>query len=127
MNYLCSVNMIRRFCLFFCALGVFLNVTLGNIVFGAVANPSSSPSGSKQIALRKVAGEVNFNAFEFEEDVELDEDGGDVDQDLELLLSSCESPILTFNTLTSSKYSYFTHRHRWEKLALFIQFQNFRI
>lgn len=127
MNYLCSVNMIRRFCLFFCALGVFLNVTLGNIVFGAVTNPSSSPSGSKQIALRKVAGEVNFNAFEFEEDVELDEDGGDFDQDLDLLLSSCESPILTFNTLTSSKYSYFTHHHRWEKLPLFIQFQNFRI
>ena len=127
MNYLCYVNMIRRFCLFFCALGVFLNVTLGNIVFGAVVNSSTSHSESKQIVLRKVAGEVNFNAFEFEEDVELDEDGGDFDQDLDLLLSSCESPILTSNTLTSSKYSYFTHHHRWEKLALFIQFQNFRI
>ncbi len=127
MIYLCIVNVIRRFCLFFCALGVFLNVTLGNIVFGAVVHPSTSHSESKQIALRKVAGEVNFNAFEFEEDVELDEDGGDFDQDLDLVLSSCESPILTFNTLTSSKYSYFTHRHRWEKLALFIQFQNFRI
>jgi hypothetical protein len=119
--------MIRRFCLFICALGVFLNVTLGNLVFGAVVNSSTSHSESKQIVLRKVAGEVNFNAFEFEEDVELDEDGGDVDQELEWLLSSCESPILTFNALTSSKYSYFTHRHRWEKLALFIQFQNFRI
>ena len=127
MNYLCSVNMIRRFCLFICALGVFLNVTLGNLVFGAVVNSSTSHSESKQIVLRKVAGEVNFNSFEFEEDVELDEDGGDVDQVLEWLLSSCESPILTFNTLTSSKYSYFTHRHRWAKLALFIQFQNFRI
>ena len=127
MNYLCSVNMIRRFCLFFCALGVFLNVTLGNIVFGAVITPSKSHSESKQIAIRKVAGDVNFNAFEFEEDVELDEDGGDFDQDLDLLLSSCESPIFTFNTLTSSKYSYFTHHHRWEKLPLFIQFQNFRI
>ena len=127
MNYLCSVHMIRRFCLFICALGVFLNVTLGNFVFGAVVNSSTSHSESKQIVLRKVAGDVNFNAFEFEEDVELDEDGGDFDQDLDLLLSSCESPILTFNTLTSSKYSYFTHRHRWEKLALFIQFQNFRI
>jgi hypothetical protein len=127
MNYLCSVNMIRRFCLFFCALGVFLNVTLGNIVFGAVVNSSTSHSESKQIVLRKVAEEVNFNAFEFEEDVELDEDGGDFDQDLDLLLSSCESPIRSFNTLTSSKYSYFTHHHRWEKLALFIQFQNFRI
>ncbi len=127
MIYLCSVNMIRRFCLFTCALGVFLNVTLGNLVFGAVVNSSTSHSESKQIVLRKVAGDVNFNAFEFEEDVELDEDGGDVDQDLEWLLSSCESPTLTFNTLTSSKYSYFTHRHRWEKLPLFIQFQNFRI
>ena len=65
MNYLCSVNMIRRFCLFFCALGVFLNVTLSNIVFGAVPNTSTSPTESKQIALRKVAGEVNFNAFEW--------------------------------------------------------------
>lgn len=127
MIYLCIVNLIRRFCLFFCALGVFLNVTLGNIVFGAVPNPSTSPAESKQIALRKVAGEVNFNAFEFEEDVELDEDGGDFDQDLDLVLSSFESPLLTFNTLTSSKYSYFTHHHRWEKLPLFIQFQNFRI
>lgn len=127
MIYLYSVNMISRFCLFICALGVFLNVTLGNLVFGAVVNSSTSHSESKQIVLRKVAGDVNFNAFEFEEDIELDEDGGDVDQDLEWLLSSCESPILTFNTLTSSKYSYFTHRHRWEKLPLFIQFQNFRI
>lgn len=127
MIYLCAVNMIRRFCLFFCALGVFLNVTLGNIVFGAVVHPSTSHSESKQIALRKVAGEVNFNAFEFEEDVELDEDGGDFDQDTDMVLSTNEGPLLTFNTLTSSKYSYFTHRHRWEKLALFIQFQNFRI
>ena len=127
MIYLCIVNLIRRFCLFFCALGVFLNVTLGNIAYGAVIHASKSHSESKQIALRKVAGEVNFNAFEFEEDVELDEDGGDFDQDLDLVLSSFESPLLTFNTLTSSKYSYFTHRHRWEKLALFIQFQNFRI
>jgi hypothetical protein len=119
--------MIRRFCLFFCALGVFLNVTLGNIVFGAVVHPSASHSESKQIALRKVAGEVNFNAFEFEEDVELDEDGGDFDQDMDMVLSNNEGPILTFNTLTSSKYSYFTHRHRWGKLSLFIQFQNFRI
>lgn len=127
MIYLCIVNLIRRFCLFFCALGVFLNVTLGNIAYGAVIHASKSHSESKQIALRKVAGEVNFNAFEFEEDVELDEDGGDFDQDLDLVLSSFESPLLTFNTLTSSKYSYFTHHHRWEKLPLFIQFQNFRI
>ena len=127
MIYLCIVNVIRRFCLFFCALGVFLNVTLGNIVFGAYITPSKSHSDSKQIVLRKVAGDVNLKTFEFEEDVELDEDGGDFDQDMDLVSSSIESPILTFNKLTSSKYSYFTHRHRWEKLALFIQFQNFRI
>ncbi|MFM1946431.1 MAG: hypothetical protein RL207_714 [Bacteroidota bacterium] len=127
MIYLCSVNLIRRFCLFFCALGVFLNVTLGNIVFGDVITPSKSHSESKQIALRKVAVDVNFNSFEFEEDVELDEDGSEFDQDLDLVLSSIETPLLTFNTLTSSKYSYFTHRLRWEKLPLFIQFQNFRI
>jgi hypothetical protein len=121
------VNVIRRFCLFFCALGVFLNVTLGNIVFGAVITSSKSHSENKQIILRKVSGDVNLNAFEFEEDVELDEDGGDFDQDMDLVSSSIESPILTFSTLTSSKYSYFTHHHRWEKLPLFIQFQNFRI
>ncbi len=127
MIYLCSVNLIRRFCLFFCALGVFLNVTLGNIVFGDVITPSQSHSESKQIILRKVAGDLNLNAFEFEEDVELDEDGGEFDQNLDLVLSNSEAPLLTFNSLSSSKYSYFTHRHRWEKLPLFIQFQNFRI
>jgi hypothetical protein len=127
MIYLCIVNVIRRFCLFFCALGVFLNVTLGNIVFGAVISPSKSHSESKQIALRKVAGDVNLNAFEFEEDLELDEDGGDFDQDMDLIFSNIESPILTFSELTSSKYSYFTHYYRWEKLSLYIQFQNFRI
>jgi hypothetical protein len=127
MIYLCSVNLIRRFCLFFCALGVFLNVTLGNIVFGDVITPSQSHSESKQIILRKVAGDLNLNAFEFEEDVELDEDGGEFDQNLDLVLWNSEAPLLTFNSLSSSKYSYFTHRHRWEKLPLFIQFQNFRI
>jgi hypothetical protein len=127
MIYLCSVNLIRRFCLFFCALGVFLNVTLGNIVFGDVITPSQSHSESKQIILRKVAGDLNLNAFEFEEDVELDEDGGEFNQNLDLVLSNSEAPLLTFNSLSSSKYSYFTHRHRWEKLPLFIQFQNFRI
>lgn len=127
MIYLCSVNLIRRFCLFFCALGVFLNVTLGNIVFGDVITPSQSHSESKQIILRKVAGDLNLNAFEFEEDVELDEDGGEFNQNLDLVLSNSEAPLLTFNSLSSSKYSYFTHRLRWEKLPLFIQFQNFRI
>jgi hypothetical protein len=119
------VNFIRRFCLVLCALGVFLNVTLSNHLFGGVLNESSSHSKSKQIAFRKVSEDLNLNAFEFEEDVELDE--SDFDHDVSLFFSNEYSPLLTFKLRSAPKFSYYTHHVRWIKLPLFVQFQNFRI
>jgi len=121
------VNFIRRFCLVLCALGVFLNVTLSNQLFGGVINQTTSHSKSKQIAIRKVVEDLNFSALEFEEDVELDEDGADYDQDVSLFFSSEYSPLLTFKLRSAPKFSYYTHHIRWIKLPLFVQFQNFRI
>lgn len=101
MIYLYVMNVIRRFCMFFCALGFFLNFNLGNFVFGAVVNLSKSHSESEQIALRKVAGEVNFNAFEFEEYIELGENEGDFDIDMDMLPSTIEGPLSKSNILLS--------------------------
>lgn len=119
------MNFICRFCLVLCALGVFLNVTLSNHLFGGVLNESSSHSKSKQIAFRKVSEDLNLNALEFEEDVELDE--SDFDQDVSLVFSNEYSPLLTFKLQSAPKFSYYTHHIRWIKLPLFVQFQNFRI
>ena len=121
------MNFIRRFCLILCALGVFLNVTLSNHLFGGVLNESSSHSKSKQIAFRKVSEDLNLNAFEFEEDVEFEEDGGDYDQDCPLFFYNDFTPLLTFKLLSAQKFAYHTHHVRWTTLPLYIQFQNFRI
>jgi hypothetical protein len=120
------VKFIRRFCLILCALGVFLNVTLSNVVQArTITNQSGNESQSKQIAFRKVSQDPQLNAVEFEEDVELDE--GDFGQSILWAFSSYQSPILSFQFLNCKKYSYYSTSVVWNKHPLFIHFQNFRI
>lgn len=122
------MKFIRRFCLILCALGVFLNVTLSNALQARTINDQTgNHTQSKQIAFRKVSQDPQLNAFEFEEDIELDEDGGDFSHSMELVLSNYQSPILSFQDLNCRKYSYYSTSVVWNKHPLFIHFQNFRI
>jgi len=127
MHYICLVKMFRRFCLVMCALGVFLNVSLGNLFFGAVLHASTSPVKSKQIAFSKASDDLNINSFEFEEDFELDEDGVDFDHSISFFILSKSLEVRSFSKLSVQKRTFFNHHYRWDKLPLFIQFQNFRI
>ncbi|MFM6934424.1 MAG: hypothetical protein ACKOXP_03210 [Flavobacteriales bacterium] len=121
------MKFLSRICIFLCALGVFLNVTLSNVLHAHVVKDTHSTQKSKQVAFRKVSENLSFNVYEFEEDVELDEDGGDFQHTIFWSFTEYQSPEISFKHCVASKFSYYTHHERWERLPLFVQFQNFRI
>ena len=121
------MKLVRRFCLILCALGVFLNVTLSNTLQARSLSQKGNQTQSKQLSFRKIAQDPQFTAFEFEEDVELDEDGGNFTQSIVWGLSSYQTPSLSFQFLNCKKYSYYSTSIVWNKFPLFIHFQNFRI
>jgi hypothetical protein len=121
------VKFVRRFCLLLCALGVFLNVTFSNALQARTLNHKGNQTQSKQLSFRKIAQDPQFTAFEFEEDIELDEDGGDFSHTIVWGFSSYQTPSLSFQFLNCKKYSYYSTIIVWNKFPLFIHFQNFRI
>ena len=123
------MKIISRLCLICCALGIFINVTLGGTLLPFKNSGIKSKHESKEIVFQKVVEDIHLNAAEFEEDLEFD---GDDDLDLDFHIVDFQISQATFQEhlpcISPSKIDFKNIDYRSiRKIPFFITYENFRI